>query len=145
MELVDAFSEAKRDVEKQRILNERKARLRELMKADEDFDEKVHNEDLEEDIYVTWQRICMTEEDDMLLADLIDGSRDDLISRFVSILHLTMDNRIKMRQRRFPYGEIVIKNITPVEDRLKAPTVELVSEGAEAAEDKPLIKEVIVA
>jgi segregation and condensation protein A len=145
MELVDAFSEAKLDVEKQKILNERKARLRELMKVDEDFDEKVHNEDLEEDIYITWQRICMMEEDDMLLEDLIDGSRDDLISRFVSILHLTIENRIKIRQRRFPYGEIVIKNVTPVVDRLKVPTVELVTEKGETVEDKTTIKEVIVA
>jgi segregation and condensation protein A len=145
MELVDAFHDAKVDVEKQRILNEEKARLRELMKADEDFDEKVHKEDLEEDIYITWQRICMIEEDSMLLDDLIDGSQDDLISRFVSILHLSIEDRIRIHQRRFPYGEIVIKNITPVEDRLKPPTVELVSKEGESVEEEPLVDEIMVA
>ncbi|UCE73781.1 MAG: segregation/condensation protein A [Methanomassiliicoccales archaeon] len=144
MELVSAFSEAKKDVKKQKILNERRAQLRELMKIDENFDEKVHKEDLEEDIYVTWQRICMIEEDSMLLDDLIDGSQDDLIARFVSILFLAMDDRIRITQRRFPYGEIVIKNITPVEDRLKVPTVELVVKEGEAATDKPLADGIIV-
>jgi segregation and condensation protein A len=144
MELVSAFSEAKKDVEKQKILNERREQLRELMKADENFDEKVHKENLEEDIYVTWQRICMIEEDSMLLDDLIDGSQDDLIARFVSILFLAMDDRILIKQRRFPYGEIVIKNITPVEDRLKVPTVELVVKEGEAAPDKPLTDGIII-
>ena len=145
MELVDAFAEAKLDVEKHRILNEKKERLRELMKVEENFDEKVHSENLEEDIYITWQRICMIEEDNMILGDLIDGSQDDLISRFVSILHLAIENRIRIYQRRFPYGEIVIKNITPVEDRLKAPTVELVTKEGEVVEEKLLEKEIVVA
>jgi segregation and condensation protein A len=145
MELVDAFADAKKDVEKHRILNEQKERLRELMKVDENFDEKVHSEDLEEDIYITWQRICMIEEDNMILGDLLDGSQEDLISRFVSILHLSIENRIRIYQRRFPYGEIVIKNITPVEDRLKAPTVELVTKEGETVEDKSLEGEIVVA
>jgi segregation and condensation protein A len=144
MELVSAFDEAKKDVEKHRILNQQKERLRELMNVDEDFDEKVHNEDLEEDIFVTWQRICMIEEDNMILADLVDGSRDDLISRFVSILHLAVESRIRVYQRRFPYGEIVIKNITPVEDRLKAPTVELVTKEGESTFENPIEKEIVV-
>jgi segregation and condensation protein A len=144
MELVNAFDEAKKDVEKQRILNEEKERLRQLMQIDENFDEKVHNEDLEEDIYVTWQRICMLEEDNMILGDLIDGSQEDLISRFVSILHLSVENRIRIYQRRFPYGEIVIKNITPVEDRLKAPTVELVTKEGETTYENPIEKEIVV-
>jgi segregation and condensation protein A len=144
MELVDAFHEAKLDVEKQKLLNEEKERLRELMKLDENFDEKVHKENLEEDIYVTWQRICMMEEDSMILDDLIDGSHDDMISRFVSILFLAINNRIKIHQRRFPYGEIVIKNVTPVEDRLKVPTVELVSKDGESVKEKPLANEIMV-
>ncbi len=145
MELVNAFDDAKKDVEKQRILNEQKERLRELMKVDENFDEKIHNEDMEEEIYVTWQRICMCEEDNMILGDLLDGSQDDLISRFVSILHLAVESRIRIYQRRFPYGEIVIKNITPVEDRLKAPTVELVTKEGETLEEKPQEEEIMVA
>jgi len=145
MELVDAFCEAKLDVEKHKVLNDRKARLKELMKVEENFDEKVHKENLEEDIYVTWQRICMFEDDQMLLDDIIDGSRNDLIARFVSILFLTMNDRIKIYQRRFPYGEIVIKNITPVEDRLKAPTVELVAKDQDKLKEQPLLTEIVVA
>jgi segregation and condensation protein A len=144
MELVDAFHEAKLDVEKQKLLNEEKERLRKLMAIDEDFDEKVHNEDLEEDIYVTWQRICMMEDDSMILDDLIDGTHGDMISRFVSILFLAINERIRIHQRRFPYGEIVIKNVTPVEDRLKAPTVELISKEGETVGEKPLAKEIVV-
>lgn len=145
MELVDAFDEAKRDMEKQKKLKERRARLRELMKVDENFDEKVHKENLEEDIYVTWQRICMFEEDKMLLNDIIDGSRDDLIARFVSILFLAIDDKIRIHQRRFPYGEIIIKNITPVEDRLQAPIVELVTDKGEKVEEEKLVSEIVVA
>jgi segregation and condensation protein A len=144
MELVDAFNEAKVDVERQKALSEQRRLLREQMKITEDFDEKVHKEDLEEDIYVTWQRICVNESDKMLLEDIIDGSRDDLISRFVAILHLAIESRIRIHQRRFPYGEIVITNITPVADRLQPPTVELViPEQAAGGED--MVKELIVA
>jgi segregation and condensation protein A len=144
MELVDAFDLAKKDMEKQRILKERRERLRELMKVDENFDEKVHKENLEEDIYVTWQRICMMEEDKLLLDDIIDGSRDDLIARFVSILFLAIDSRIHIHQRRFPYGEIVIKNITPFEERLKAPSVELVTKEGESVKEEKLTSEIVV-
>jgi len=143
MELVDAFNEAKVDVEKQKQLCEERRLLREQMKEEEDFDEKVHKEDLEEDIYVTWQRICVHEEDSMLLEDIIDGSRDDLIARFVAILHLAIDSKIKIRQRRFPYGEIMITNITPVADRLKPPTVELVVSEPMTEEEKVVQKLVV--
>lgn len=145
MELVDAFNEAKKDVEKQKMLKERKARLKELMKVDENFDEKVHKENLEEDIYVTWQRICIFEEDKMLLNDIIDGTRDDLIARFVSILFLAIDSKIRLTQRRFPYGEIIIRNITPVEERLQPPTVELVTAENETIEKGKLVNGVVVA
>ncbi len=144
MELVDAFSSAKKDVEKQKKLNERKRLLREMMNVEEDFDEKVHSEDLEEDIYVTWERICLNEEDKMLLDDLIDGTRDDLLGRFVSILFLAINNKIHISQRRFPYGEIIIKNVTPVEERLQPPTVELVDKEEVVIEEKRLAKELVV-
>jgi segregation and condensation protein A len=144
MELVDAFNNAKLDVEKQKKLNEQRKLLQKMMKKDENFDEKVHKEDLEEDIYVTWERICMSEEDRILLDDIIDGSQDDLIARFVSILFLAIDSRIRLSQRRFPYGEITIKNITPVEERLKAPSVEIVTKEGEEVEDERLVKVVAV-
>jgi segregation and condensation protein A len=145
MELVDAFNDAKLDVEKQKKLNEQRRLLAKIMKKDENFDEKVHKENLEEDIYITWQRICMSEEDKMLLDDIIDGSKNDLIARFVSILFLAIDSRIRLSQRRFPYGEITIKNITPVEERLQAPSVEIVTKEGETVEDERLVKVVAVA
>ena len=128
---MDAFHEAKKDVEKQKKLKERRDRFKEMMKADENFDEKVHKENLEEEIYVTWQRICMFDEDKMLLSDIVNGSTDDLLARFISILYLAIESKIRIHQRRFPYGEIVIKNMTPVEERLKAPTMELAEEEVE--------------
>ena len=145
MELVDAFDEAKRDVEKQRKLAERRARLRDMMNVQENFDEKVHNEDLEDDIIVTWERICMFPEDKMLLDDIIDGSRDDTIARFVSILFLAIDEKISIRQRRFPYGEIIIKNTTPVEERLRSPVVEIVPKEQETLEKESLVKVTAIA
>ncbi len=145
MELVSAFNEAKLDVEKQKNLNEKRKLLQEMMKKNENFDEKVHKENLEEDIYVTWQRICMFQEDEMLLDDIIDGSRDDLIARFVSILFLEIDSRIQLFQRNFPFGEIKIKNITPVEERLQAPVVEIIPKAGETVEDEKLVKVVAVA
>lgn len=145
IELVDAFDEARKDVERQKKLKERRDRLRELMKVDENFDEKVHKENLEEDIYVTWQRICMFEEDKMLLNDIVDGTRDDLIARFVSVLFLAIDDKIRLSQRRFPYGEIIIKNITPVEERLLPPSVKLISAETEPIEKEKLTNGIMVA
>ncbi len=144
MELVNAFNLAKKDVERQKKLNERRARLREMMNTDENIDEKVHKENLEEDIIETWQRICMFSEDKMLLYDILDGTRDDLIARFVSILFLAIDNKISIYQRRFPYGEIVIKNVTPVEERLQSP-VEIAVEKSETENDRRLGKEIVTA
>lgn len=144
MELVSAFNEAKKDVEKQKKLNEQRARLRDMMKVDENFDEKVHKENLEGDIMVTWQRICMCEEDKMLLYDILDGTRDDLIARFVSILFLAINNKISIYQRRFPYGDIVITNVTPVEERLQPPTVKIVVGEEKALDKERRIKELAV-
>ena len=141
---MDAFNEAKADVERQKILSEQRQLLRERMEVEEDFDEKVHKEDLEEDIYVTWQRICVHDEDSMLFNEIIDGSRDDLIARFISILHLAIDSKIRIHQRHLPYGEIVIKNITPVAERLKPPTVELVVSKSIADEERE-IQEMLIA
>jgi segregation and condensation protein A len=142
MELVDAFHEAKKDVEKQKKLNEQRALLREMMKEEEDIDDKVHKENLEEEIFETWQRICMFEADKMLLYDILDGSRDDMISRFVSILFLAIENKISIYQRRFPYGEIVIKNVTPVEERLQPPMVQVSAQENESLKKERMPKEI---
>ncbi len=144
MELVDAFNDAKKDIEKQKRLNEQRELLREMMAVEEDFDEKVHKEDIEEDIYITWERICTSEEDKMPLFNIIDGSRDDLIARFVSILFLAIEDKISISQKRFPYGEITIRNITPVAERLQPPIAQIVTKEEKASGKENLAKAMAV-
>ncbi len=136
MELVDAFDDARREANRHKVLNDMKKKLREQRNVQENFDEKVHKEDLEEDVRITWRRICEFDVDEMLLDDIVDGTRDDLIARFVSLLFLAIDNRILVRQKRFPYGEITITNITPVEERLLVPMKVLTGKGSKPSEEQ---------
>ena len=112
MELLDAFEQAKKEAEEyqrmelqrreeQRI---RKEKSRKRMKG------TAHEDNLEEDINQTWEAICSTGKTQMTLGDLCTTTdRDDVNKTLISILFLAYDNKIKVFQRKFPYGKIFIK------------------------------------
>ncbi len=109
MSLIEAFDEARAEM----ALRERikKFAVRETYEP-VNIGEKVHNENLQEDISITWQRICNCDEALVPMSRLWNGGDVwDRVTVFVSTLFLANMNKVKLTQRRFPNGEIMIRNI----------------------------------
>ena len=114
IELLDAFNQARKDSEdyqlneKQR--NEEKNRLWE--KARKRMKGTAHEDHLEEDIMALWDKIKRINKETVSLFELCDfNSRDELIKVFMSVLFLANEGKIHIFQKRFPYGNIYVKNI----------------------------------
>jgi len=112
MELMDAFDDARRDAEVQLEL----AALREkAVKAfAPNFHDKVHSEDLSEDIGLTWGRIIEFNGNAVPLGHLATPrNRWDLITVFVSVLFLAKMEKVKLWQKAYPDGDIFVQRIAP--------------------------------
>lgn len=118
MELVDAFEEAKKQAELRKILEEE--RIKNYFERKEDakasIQQKVHKEDLEEDIKITYSRICQFNGGAIPLTnicgkDICGANHEEYIRSIISILYLSKFQKIKIWQKNFPYGEIFIKNL----------------------------------
>lgn len=116
IELVDAFDEARKEAELQIKINE----MREKAKPERpmDFAEKVHKEDLNEDLILTWNRLCRFDGQPVPLQNLHDHDVWDRVTVFVSVLFLANMKKIKLWQRKFPYGDIMVKRLAEPEDGL---------------------------
>ena len=109
MELMDAFDEARREAEIQVQLNA----LREaaVQRFAPNFHQKVHGEDVAEDIGLTWSRLCRFDGGPVPLSSLIAGGIWDEITVFMSVLFLVQLRKIKLWQKDFPHGEIYVKRL----------------------------------
>lgn len=110
MELMDAFDEARRDAEVQVQL----AALREqaVKSIAPNFHDKVHSEDLSEDIGLTWSRILGFNGNAVPLGHLATPrDRWDLITVFVSVLFLAKMEKVKLWQDAYPEGDIFVQRI----------------------------------
>ena len=110
MELLQAINEAKREVE----MKKRQRKIREKFKFN--LDEKVHKEDLEEEIKEVWARLSEINGDEIPLSLLCDGTREDFIKVFLSLLFLERFKKVELQQDE-PYGEINIRILVPQELR----------------------------
>ncbi len=118
IELVDAFDEARKEAELQMKINQMRDRARtERVPC---FSDKVHREDLNEDIALTWRRLCEFDGKPVPLKDLCNGDIWDRVTVFVSVLFLAGMSKVRIWQRKFPYGDIMIKRLT---DPSEAPPV----------------------
>lgn len=116
IELVDAFDEARKEAELQMKINEVRDKARsERIPV---FTDKVHNEDLNEDITLTWQRLCQFDGIPVPLHNLFNGDIWDRVTVFVSVLFLAGMKKVKIWQRKFPYGDIMVKRLAEPEDGL---------------------------
>ncbi len=110
-DLISAMNEVKRELEKKK----KKKKIREKFKFN--LEEKVHKEDLEEEILETWERLSEVNGDEVALSVLYDGTREDFIKVFISLLFLEKFGKIELEQY-VPYeGEIYIKIKVPQELR----------------------------
>ena len=102
-ELIDAFEDARKEIEIQR----ERERVRAELKAKEPktFQNKAHEEDDEQDIEAVWKRIEKLGTGQISIRDLYTGSLDENLTVFVSVLHLVRDGRLAVWQDDLPYGE----------------------------------------
>lgn len=122
MELMDAFDEAHREAEIQMQLNA--LRERALQKFVPNFHQKVHGEDLTEDIALTWHRLVQFNGEPVPLRRLTVRDAWDEVTVFMSLLFLAHLEKVKLYQKDFPYGEIYVKRLSMETD---LPTDELLA------------------
>ena len=80
-----------------------------LLKVQEKFDDKAHNEDQEKDVAETWDRIMRCGNGPIALEDLFEGDKEDCIMVFVSLLFLARSGKIALWQDDLPYGQIFLE------------------------------------
>jgi len=106
IELLDAFEEANQEV----LRHAEAARQRELAKLRDDrFDPKSHAEDLEKDVEMVWKRILRCGNGPVVIDDIFQGSKEDRVTVFVSLLFLARNNKIALWQNDLPYGQIFLE------------------------------------
>jgi segregation and condensation protein A len=110
MELMDAFDEARREAEIQMQLNALRAQAAKRFAPN--FHQKVHSEDLTDDIGVTWARLVQFNGEPIPLRSLTAGGIWDEVTVFMSLLFLAQLRKVKLWQKNYPYGEILVKRLS---------------------------------
>jgi len=114
IELLGAFDEVRKDAEEYQLISkmrkEERVRLAEKMRKS--MKGAPHEDHLEEDIIFIWNEIQKYPKKLISLKSICKTDNfDERIKAFLSVLFLAYDKKIKIFQRRFPYGEIYIKTI----------------------------------
>jgi len=137
MELMDAFDEARREAEVQLQLNALREQAKRAFAPN--FHDKVHSEDLSEDIGLTWSRIVRGNGTAVPLRLLAaPHNRWDLITVFVAALFLAKMEKVRLWQDEYPTGDILVQRIAPggslnLEGLAGVPAVRPVAAGGPAA------------
>ena len=114
IELLDAFDQARKDAEEYQLLDQmrKKERDRLALKARKAMKGAAHEDHLEEDILAVWEKIQSYPKKSMSLSSICNTDDfDERIKTFLSVLFLAYDEKIRIYQRKFPFGEIYIKTI----------------------------------
>jgi segregation and condensation protein A len=114
IELLDAFNQARKESEEYRLLEQQRREERERLaeKARKHMIGTAHEDHLEEDVMAVWKKIKNFPKKTISLLELCEKrGREEIIKTLMSILFLAYDNKIRVYQKRFPYGKIYIKNI----------------------------------
>jgi len=107
-ELIDAFEEAREEME---IARERE-RIRAELRARQPkarFDNKAHEEDDERDVEAVWERISRLGAGPIALEDLYGETLKENLTVFVSVLHLVRDGRLDIWQESLPDGQVFVE------------------------------------
>jgi len=111
MSLLEAFDEARQEIELRKLVGDRY----DEPELEFNLSENMHIENLEENISITWQRICNCDESTIPITQVWKNEPMDRVRVFVSSLFLAKMKKITLSQRRLPYSEILIKNIEAIE------------------------------
>ncbi len=106
-ELIDAFEEAREEIEVQ----QERERVRSQLKSKEPvkFDNKAHEEDDKRDVEEVWARIQKLGMGQICIEDLYTSDLKENLKTFVSVLHLVRLGRLDVWQESLPYGEIYVE------------------------------------
>jgi len=110
-ELLDAFEEARIEMEVQRERERVRVELEE--KVPKKFDNKAHDEDDKHDVERIWERIVRLGSGPIPLDELYIGDIMETLRAFVAVLHLVRDGRLDIYQASLPRGEIIIEMKVP--------------------------------
>lgn len=114
MELLNAFDIARKETEEFQRNEQRRQeeRQRLITSSRKRMKGSAHEDNIEEDVADIWEQIQQCGTQQLSLTDLCDsGNREDVIKTLISVLFLAYENKIKIYQRKFPYGKIFIKTI----------------------------------
>ena len=113
VELMQAFDEARVEAEQQLQL----AALREKnrARAAEGFERKVHGEDLNEDLALTWSRILQHNGSPVAFENLVNHDPWDRVTVFVAVLFLAKMEKVSLMQKDLPFGEIYVQRVSQEE------------------------------
>ena len=104
VELINAFEEAKEEIEK-RV---KRRRNKEKEWKNVNATDITHKEDIEKDMKIVMEKLSKLNGRAIPLRKLY-RSKDEMLSIFLPLLFLVKEGRIIMWQEEFPYGEIYIK------------------------------------
>jgi segregation and condensation protein A len=110
-ELVEAFNEAKNNIRLRELMSETRKKDRIAYEKNDlkNIGEKIHKEDMEEDTDIVWGRISEFDGKPIPLSNICNGKKEDFIMTILSVLFLAASKKIKVWQRKFPYGEIYVQ------------------------------------
>jgi len=115
IELIEAFDKARKEAEEYQLLERlrKKEKERILREARSRMKGTVHEEHFEQDVEKVWKRIQQFNGRAIPFNALCNfENKDERIATLVALLHLAQDRKIRVYQRRFPFGKIYVKNIT---------------------------------
>jgi segregation and condensation protein A len=108
IDLLDAFEEAKKESDIRQELSKFMQKYKRP-----DFDDKAHKESLEDDIALVWERIQKFGNGAVAISDLFNGTKDDRITVFISILFLARMGKLSIWQEKVPFGEVFLEVKVP--------------------------------
>jgi chromatin segregation and condensation protein Rec8/ScpA/Scc1 (kleisin family) len=113
VDLLNALEEVGDEVEilKQQRREHLKAKKMMDKRSRDNINEKVYMEHTEEDIRMTWQRVNQFNGHPIPFSQIDQDFELDANSTFISLLYLANWDKVKVWQRAFPRGEIMVKNI----------------------------------
>jgi chromatin segregation and condensation protein Rec8/ScpA/Scc1 (kleisin family) len=114
IELIGAFDKARKESEEYQILEQERKEERERLriKSRKRMIGTAHEDNIEKDVYQIWKKIKEFDKNIISLLDLCEEKKkDDFIKTLISVLFLAYDNKIRVFQKKFPYGKIYIKNL----------------------------------
>jgi segregation and condensation protein A len=114
MELLEAFNLARKESENYILIEQQRKEERERIEenARKRMKGTALEDHLEEDVASVWNKINSIPEKMISILDLCEkDSKEEIIKVLMSILFLVYDNKIDVFQKKFPFGDIYIKNL----------------------------------